>query len=98
VRLKENVSCLNRSLLGQFLREICPFKKMTHFFVPHICGISWSPVKYDDDDKEEITHREVTKYVQQANLITYTPGWSNAYKALVQEEEYRFQKAFNAVR
>jgi hypothetical protein len=55
-------------------------------------------VKYDDDDEEELTHREVTKYVQQANSITYTDGWSQAYKALIQEEEYRFQKAFNAVR
>jgi hypothetical protein len=54
-------------------------------------------VKYDDNDEEELTHREVTKYVQQANSITYTNGWSHAYKALVQEEEYRFQKAFNAV-
>jgi hypothetical protein len=27
--LKELVSCLNSTLLGQFLREICPFKKKT---------------------------------------------------------------------
>jgi hypothetical protein len=31
VSLKELVSCLNRTLLGQFLREICPFKKVTPF-------------------------------------------------------------------
>jgi hypothetical protein len=49
-------------------------------------------------DEEELTHQEVSKYVQQANSITYTDGWSHAYKAFVQEEEYRFQKAFNAVR
>jgi hypothetical protein len=35
VSLKELVSCLNRNLLGQFLREICPFKKMT----PFLCRI-----------------------------------------------------------
>jgi hypothetical protein len=27
--LKELVLCLNRTLWGQFLREICPLKKMT---------------------------------------------------------------------
>jgi hypothetical protein len=31
VSLKEVVLCLNRSLLGQFLREICPFQKRTPF-------------------------------------------------------------------
>jgi hypothetical protein len=55
-------------------------------------------VKYGDNDEEELTHREVSKYVQQANKITYTNGWSNAYKGLVQQEEYRFHQAFNTVR
>jgi hypothetical protein len=36
--------------------------------------------------------------VQQANKVTYKSGWSNAYKGLVQQEEYRFQQAFNEVR
>jgi hypothetical protein len=36
--------------------------------------------------------------VQQANKVIYTSGWSNAYKGLVQQEEYRFQQAFNEVR
>jgi hypothetical protein len=36
--------------------------------------------------------------VQQANKVTYTSGWSNAYKGLVQQEEDRFQQAFNEVR
>lgn len=58
----------------------------------------WYKIKYDDDDEEQLTHREVTKYVQQANKVTYTDGWSNAYKGLVQDEEYRFQQAFNEVR
>jgi hypothetical protein len=35
VPLKELVLCLNRSLLGQFLMEICPFKKMA----PFLCRI-----------------------------------------------------------
>jgi hypothetical protein len=55
-------------------------------------------VKYDDNDEEQLTHREVSKYVQQANKITYTDGWSNAYKGLIQQEEYLFHQAFNAVR
>jgi hypothetical protein len=52
----------------------------------------WYKVQYDDNDEEQLTHREVTKYVQQANKVTY-----NAYKGLVQQEEYRLQQAFNEV-
>ena len=55
-------------------------------------------VKYDDEDEEELSHREVTKHIQQANCVTYTDGWTNAYKGLIQEEDYRFHQAFNAVR
>jgi hypothetical protein len=48
----------------------------------------WYKVQYDDNDEEQLMHWEVTKYVQQANKVTYKSGWSKAYKGLVQQEEY----------
>ncbi len=58
----------------------------------------WYKIKYEDDDEEELTHREMTTYVQQANKVTLANGWRNAYFGLVQQEQDKAQREFDEMK
>ena len=51
----------------------------------------WCKIKYEDDNEKELTHRELTKNVQQANTISLVNGWYDAYLGFVQEEPHKSQ-------
>ena len=58
----------------------------------------WYKMKYEDNDEEELSHSEMTKFVQQANKISLTNGWHNAYLGLVQQEEGKSQQVFDEIK
>jgi hypothetical protein len=73
--LKELLLRLNRTLWGQFLREICPFKKMTPKFGRNITAIARKLLK-------NLGHRAPPRRIQKKTVSLGTRHKNSLYATL----------------
>ena len=58
----------------------------------------WCIIKYKDDNEEELTLREMTRSIKQANRVSFSNVWNNVYLGLVQWEREKHQQVFDRIR
>ena len=58
----------------------------------------WYRIKYEDDDREELTNQEMAKLVQQANKILFANAWHKVYLRLAHQEHDKSQEGFDVIR
>lgn len=58
----------------------------------------WYKIRYNDGDEEELTHREVTKFVNHTNRAAFVCGWTIACNNLVRKEQEKYQQVFSNIK